>query len=126
MNRTFASALLAVIATGCFASSAFAALGSSQQRTHLNDQGQVIGESFRYCNSNTSHWGAASRNNQNYVQVTYPCSTGGETEVEFGTGTTPSTRNTFCATYGSCSQLQPWPLPGIPGNGDLRPSFWSD
>ena len=96
---------------------------NSIQRVHFDAQGNIIGESIRYCNGNTQHWGQALSTNRNYVAASYGCSDD-SVSVAFGPDASPQTRQTVCTITDICGQPQPWP--GSYSVGPLLQGLWSN
>lgn len=116
--------LAAIAASSTFLSPQAHALPvNSTQRVHYDANGNIIGESIRYCNGVTQHWGQASQYNRNYVAASYGCSDDSIT-VAFGADASPQTRQTACTVTAICSQPQPWP--GSYEVGPLVRGLWSD
>lgn len=113
----------AAVSVGFLVAPAHALPVKSTQRVHFDAQGNIIGESIRYCNGNTQHWGQAVEGNGNYVSAFYGCSDD-SVSITFGLGSSPQTRQTICTITQICSQPQPWP--GSYSVGPWLPGLWSN
>ncbi|MBB3228018.1 hypothetical protein FHW69_002650 [Luteibacter sp. Sphag1AF] len=111
MKHVLATLAAVLCLSAVYTPSALALPVNSTQRTYFDDQGHIIGESIRYCNNNTQHWGVASSTSQNYAEVFYGCSSN-DTSVHFGSQLPTAVRDSFCVTYGTCSRSEPSFLSG--------------
>lgn len=124
MNKAVFCFSAVLLLSTLVADPAQAATSNSMQRTFFNDQGQVIGESFLYCNNTTYHWGTVEQSNRDNVSVQYGCGAGGGVTVAYDIGVPAALRASFCSTYPVCTQSQPWPLPQQ-GSNPMLSGLWS-
>lgn len=94
------------------------------QRVYFNEQGEIVGESFRYCNNNTSHWGSAPRSSNAFAQASYKCEEQ-STTIGFMAGVPEQARRTLCQITDVCTQPMPWPSYQYVV-GPITPSMYSD
>ncbi|MEN5101001.1 hypothetical protein [Stenotrophomonas sp. TWI809] len=90
---------------------------------YFDANNNLIGQSMRYCNSNTQHQGVASRTNARWIQVSYACE-GSSTHVGYGGWVPTDLKRDFCLLYEACTSLMPWPESTLPG--PLSRGLYSD
>lgn len=111
MKATLSLLVGLLVSSAIVCPEAHAVSGTANQRIFFNDQGQIIGESFRWCDSTTTHWGVALRESSSWAQGIYSCGVHESTSITYGTGLPAAIRSAVCSmpSIALCTQSLPWP-----------------